>query len=79
MNKIVRCPNCQHIHQVKTKNLLPGKLRERLQERLWEIEAELGGLQFEEGILFEQQRALRRERHTIEQRLSGKPGKKVSS
>lgn len=71
MRKPVRCPNCHHVFPVSRSNVLSGKLNDRLPERLREIEHELGGLRFHEGILSEQERALKRERHEIEKQLSG--------
>jgi hypothetical protein len=45
--------------------------RERLWERLREIEVELGTVAFHRGILSEHALALRREKIEIEQRLGG--------
>ena len=67
------CPQCGHELPAQ-----PPLLTEAERERLVEIERELAGLAFEQGRLAEIERALRRERFEMQEKLGGGAGGKVS-
>ena len=61
-----KCPNCGHDLPAQ-----PPPLTDAEQDRLREIDRELGGLAFEQGRLAECERALRRERIEMQERMGG--------